>query len=80
MHGVRWLLLKDLQILRRSPLQAVLLVVYPILIAVLVGALVTVIVQGGDATTLISVAAAGVAFLGGILAAEYLMRRKGNHD
>jgi ABC-2 type transport system permease protein len=30
-------LLKDLQILRRSPLQAVLLVVYPILIAVLVG-------------------------------------------
>ncbi|HWN72973.1 MAG TPA: ABC transporter permease [Solirubrobacterales bacterium] len=37
MHGVRWLLLKDLQILRRSPLQAVLLVVYPILIAVLVG-------------------------------------------
>jgi ABC-2 family transporter protein len=34
---VRWLLLKDLQILRRSPLQAVLLVAYPILIAVLVG-------------------------------------------
>lgn len=37
MRGVRWLLLKDLQILRRSPLQATLLVVYPILIAVLVG-------------------------------------------
>jgi hypothetical protein len=37
MHGIRWLLLKDLQILRRSPLQAVLLVAYPILIAVLVG-------------------------------------------
>jgi ABC-2 family transporter protein len=37
MHGVRWLLWKDLQILRRSPLQAVLLVAYPILIAVLVG-------------------------------------------
>jgi len=37
MGGVRWLLLKDLQILRRSPLQAVLLVSYPILIAVLVG-------------------------------------------
>jgi ABC-2 type transport system permease protein len=34
---VRWLLLKDLQILRRSPLQAFLLVAYPILIAVLVG-------------------------------------------
>jgi ABC-2 type transport system permease protein len=34
---VRWLLLKDLQILRRSPLQAALLVLYPILIAVLVG-------------------------------------------
>jgi ABC-2 type transport system permease protein len=37
MRGVRWLLLKDLQILRRSPLQAALLVAYPILIAVLVG-------------------------------------------
>lgn len=37
MRSVRWLLLKDLQILRRSPLQAVLLVAYPILIAVLVG-------------------------------------------
>jgi ABC-2 type transport system permease protein len=34
---VRWLLLKDLQILRRSPLQSVLLVGYPILIAILVG-------------------------------------------
>jgi ABC-2 type transport system permease protein len=33
----RWLLLKDLQILRRSPLQALLLVAWPILIAVLVG-------------------------------------------
>jgi hypothetical protein len=36
-RSVRWLLLKDLQILRRSPLQALLLVLYPILIAVLVG-------------------------------------------
>jgi ABC-type multidrug transport system permease subunit len=34
---MRWLLLKDVQILRRSPLQAVLLVAYPVLIAVLVG-------------------------------------------
>jgi ABC-2 type transport system permease protein len=34
---MRWLLLKDLQLLRRSPLQAVLLVAYPMLIAVLVG-------------------------------------------
>ncbi|HVS99604.1 MAG TPA: ABC transporter permease [Solirubrobacterales bacterium] len=34
---MRWLLLKDLQILRRSPLQAVLLVLYPVLIAILVG-------------------------------------------
>jgi ABC-2 type transport system permease protein len=34
---VRWLLLKDLQILRRSPLQAALLIAWPILIAVLVG-------------------------------------------
>jgi ABC-type multidrug transport system permease subunit len=38
---VRWLLLKDLQILRRSPLQAVLLVAYPVLIAVLVGFAIT---------------------------------------
>ena len=30
---MRWLLLKDLQILRRSPLQAFLLVAYPVLIA-----------------------------------------------
>ena len=34
---MRWLLLKDLQILRRSPLQAALLVLYPVLIALLVG-------------------------------------------
>jgi ABC-2 type transport system permease protein len=34
---MRWLLVKDLQILRRSPLQAVLLVIYPVLIALLVG-------------------------------------------
>jgi len=34
---VRWLLLKDLQILRRSPLQAALLITYPILIALLIG-------------------------------------------
>jgi ABC-type transport system involved in cytochrome c biogenesis permease component len=34
---MRWLLLKDLQILRRSPLQATLLIVYPVLIALLVG-------------------------------------------
>lgn len=34
---MHWLLLKDLQILRRSPVQAVLLVAYPVLIAVLVG-------------------------------------------
>ncbi len=34
---MRWLLLKDLQILRRSPLQVLLLVAYPVLVAVLVG-------------------------------------------
>ena len=34
---MRWLLLKDLAILRRSPLQALLLVAYPILIALLIG-------------------------------------------
>jgi len=34
---VRWLLVKDLQILRRSPLLVALLVIYPIVIAVLIG-------------------------------------------
>jgi ABC-type transport system involved in cytochrome c biogenesis permease component len=34
---MRWLLLKDLQILRRSPLLVVLLIVYPIAISLLVG-------------------------------------------
>ncbi len=34
---MRWLLVKDLQILRRSPLVSALLVVYPIAIAVLIG-------------------------------------------
>src|SRR5919106_3779925 len=34
---MRWVLLKDLQILRRSPLLAALLVIYPIVIAVLFG-------------------------------------------
>jgi hypothetical protein len=34
---MRWLLLKDLQILRRSPLITALLVIYPVVIAVLVG-------------------------------------------
>src|SRR3989441_4599231 len=34
---VRWLLLKDLQILRRSPLMVAVLVVYPVLVALLIG-------------------------------------------
>jgi len=34
---MRWLLLKDLQILRRSPMLVSLLVIYPIVIAVLIG-------------------------------------------
>ena len=34
---MRWLLLKDLQIMRRSPLVTALLIVYPIAIAVLIG-------------------------------------------
>jgi hypothetical protein len=34
---MRWLLIKDLQILRRSPLVTSLLIIYPIVIAVLVG-------------------------------------------
>ena len=38
---MRWLFLKDLQILRRSPLLVGMLVLYPILIAGLVGFAVT---------------------------------------
>ena len=38
---MRWLLLKDLQILRRSPLLVALLILYPIVIAALVGFAVT---------------------------------------
>ncbi len=34
---MRWLLLKDIQVLRRSPMQATLLILYPIVIALLVG-------------------------------------------
>ena len=34
---MRWLLLKDLRILRRSPLMVALLVIYPIVIAILIG-------------------------------------------
>jgi ABC-type multidrug transport system permease subunit len=34
---MRWLLLKDLQILRRSPLLVALLILYPVVIAVLIG-------------------------------------------
>ena len=34
---MRWLLVKDLQLLRRSPLVTGLLIVYPIVLAVLIG-------------------------------------------
>src|SRR3954452_9805489 len=34
---MRWLFIKDLQILRRSPLLTALLIIYPIAIAVLIG-------------------------------------------
>ena len=37
LHGIRWLLAKDLRILGRSPLLAGLLVVYPIAIALMIG-------------------------------------------
>ena len=37
MSGIRWLLVKDLQILRRSPLLVGLLVAYPVLVALLIG-------------------------------------------
>jgi ABC-2 type transport system permease protein len=38
---VRWLLAKDLRILRRSPLLVALLVIYPVVVAVLIGAALT---------------------------------------
>jgi ABC-2 type transport system permease protein len=38
---MRWLLIKDLQILRRSPLLVALLVLYPVVVAVLMGATLT---------------------------------------
>jgi ABC-2 type transport system permease protein len=38
---VRWLLVKDLRILRRSPLLVALLVMYPVVVAVLIGAALT---------------------------------------
>ena len=34
---MRWLIVKDLQILRRSPLLVSLLVIYPIVIALMIG-------------------------------------------
>jgi hypothetical protein len=34
---MRWLLLKDLQILRRSPFLVAVLIAYPIIISVLIG-------------------------------------------
>ena len=34
---MRWLLLKDLQILRRSPLVVALLIAYPVVLGVLIG-------------------------------------------
>ncbi|MEO9174737.1 MAG: hypothetical protein ABI317_04420, partial [Gaiellales bacterium] len=40
MHAIRALLSKDIRILRRSPLSVVLLVVYPLALAVLVGAVI----------------------------------------
>ena len=37
LRGMRWLLAKDLTLLKRSPLVTALLVIYPIVIAVLIG-------------------------------------------
>jgi ABC-type multidrug transport system permease subunit len=37
MHAVRWLLTKDLRILRRSPVLSALLIIYPAVVAVLIG-------------------------------------------
>ena len=38
---MRWLLIKDLRILRRSPLLVTLLILYPVVVAVLIGAALT---------------------------------------
>ena len=38
---MRWLLIKDLRILRRSPLLVGLLILYPVVVAVLIGAALT---------------------------------------
>jgi ABC-2 type transport system permease protein len=38
---VRWLLIKDLRILRRSPLLVTLLILYPVVVAILIGAALT---------------------------------------
>ena len=40
-HAVRWLLIKDLRILRRSPLLVGLLILYPVVVALLIGAALT---------------------------------------
>src|SRR5450631_3103645 len=37
MHAVRWMLAKDLRILRRSPALTLLLIIYPAVVAVLIG-------------------------------------------
>ena len=37
MHAVRWMLAKDLRILRRSPVLTSLLIIYPAVVAVLIG-------------------------------------------
>ena len=48
-----------------------------VLLAVLVGAFVAVVLNGGDGTALATMAAAGAALLGGLILAD-LVRRKGN--
>ena len=37
LEGVGWLVLKDMQILRRSPLMLAMLVIYPVIVALLIG-------------------------------------------
>ena len=58
-------------------LEAVAVVALVVLIAVLVGAFLSVAVSGGDATVLGAAAATAAALLGGLFGLVYLRRRRG---
>ena len=74
---MRWLLLKDLQILRRSPLLVALLVIYPVVIAVLFGFA----LSGGPEKPRVAfanlVAPGESTFTAGIVPATFIVNRQG---